>query len=56
MEAVIGILLGVVMIIGIQFVCYALFDEDHARKAIVIALLCIVLGIFATLIIVNLTK
>ncbi len=42
-EAVIGISLGVVLIIGIQFICYSLFDEEYAQKAIVIALSCLVL-------------
>jgi len=51
MEAVIGISLGVVLIIGIQFVCYALFDEEHARKAIVIALSSVFIGILAAIII-----
>ena len=51
MEAVIGIGLGVVLIIGIQFVCYALFDEEHARKAIVIALSSVFIGILAAIII-----
>ena len=55
MEAVIGISLGIVLIKGIQFVCYALFDEEHARKAIVVALSCVVLGILATMFVMNLT-
>ncbi len=53
MEAIIGISLGVIIIIGIQFVCYALFDEEHARKAIVIALLFAFLVTLAALIIVK---
>ena len=56
MEAVIGIGLGVVLIIGIQFVCYALFDEEHARKAIVIALSSVFIGILAVLLIINIAK
>ncbi len=42
-EGIIGISLGVVSIIGIQFICYTLFDEVYAQKAIVIALSCLIL-------------
>ena len=48
---IIGILLGLVMIVGVQIFCYKFFDEYNYRLAIVVGLSCLILGIVAAILI-----
>ncbi|KKK62973.1 hypothetical protein LCGC14_2998970 [marine sediment metagenome] len=52
----IGILLGIAIIIGIQTACYKFIAWENYHKAVVIALSSVILGILATLLIVNIAK
>ena len=51
-----GISLGIIIIIGIQIACYKFIDYENYKKAVIIALLSVLLGILATLLIMNIAK
>ena len=52
----IGILLGIVIVMGIQAACYKFIVWENYHKAVVIALSSVILGILATLLIINIAK
>ena len=52
----IGILLGIVIVMGIQATCYKFIAYENYHKAVIIALTSAFLGILATLLIVNIAK
>lgn len=56
MSGAIGISLGIVIIVGIQAACYKFIAWENYHKAVVIALSSVILGILATILIVNLAK
>ena len=49
-----GILLGVVIIVGVQLSCYKLFNYEDYQKAVIVSLSCFILGILSTLLIIKL--
>ena len=55
-SGVIGISLGVIIIVGIQTACYKLVTYENYHKAVVIALVSVILGILSTLLIINIAK
>ena len=55
MSGIIGISLGVVLVTSIQFACYKLFAWEDYHKAVVISILCLLLGILAVIFIIEVT-
>ena len=53
MGGIIGIVLGILLIVGVQIFCYKFFDENNYRLAIVVGLSCLILGILTALIVVK---
>ena len=53
---ILGISLGVIIIVGIQIVCYKFIEWENYPKAVVIALTTFILGILTTLLIINIAK
>ena len=51
MSGVLGISLGVVILVSIQFTCYKLFSGENYHKAMIVALSCLILGILVTILI-----
>ena len=58
MSGIIGISLGIIIVIGIQAACYKLitYENENYHKAVVIALSSVIMGILATLLIINIAK
>ena len=56
MEAIIGISLGVIIIIGIQAACCKFIAWEDHHKAVIIALTSAFLGVLTTLLIMSITK
>ncbi|KKL21112.1 hypothetical protein LCGC14_2448700 [marine sediment metagenome] len=56
MSGIVGISLGVIILVGIQTACYKLIAYENYHKAVVIALVSVILGILATLLIVSIAK
>ena len=54
MSGVLGISLGVVIVVGIQYICYKLFNQgiDYI-KAVILSLSCVFLGILVTILIIE---
>ena len=53
MEAIIGISLGIIIIVGIQAACYRFVDWENYHKAVIIATVSAFLGVAAILFIVK---
>ena len=56
MGGIIGISLGVIIIVGIQAVCYKFIAWESYHKAVAIATMLAFLGALATLLIINIAK
>ena len=55
MGGIIGISIGIVLIVGIQLACYKLFAWEDYPKATALAMGCVLLGILATIFIMEVT-
>ena len=55
MGGVLGISLGVVILVGIQYICYKVLDQENYIKGTIIALSCILIGILAAILIIEVT-
>ncbi len=54
-SGIIGISLGAVLVIGIQFACYKLVAWEDYHKTVAIAMSCVFLGILAAILIIEIT-
>ena len=55
-NAIIGISLGIVIVVGVQVACYKFIAYEDYPKAIVIALSATLLGILAILLLISIAK